>query len=218
MTALSGFRWYRQASIRWEVGGLVVHVDPWGVTDDEPADLVLVTHAHFDHCSPDDLARVRGPRTRTVAPHDVASGLDGDITVVRPGDDIEVAGVRIRTVPAYNVVRGRERHHPRANGWVGYVLEAGGTSWLHAGDTDAVPELDEVRVDAAFLPIGGTYTMDADEAGGLVHRMRPGVAVPMHYGFVVGDPSDAGRFREAAAPIPVEVLEPVHPFGPVPEE
>lgn len=215
MGALTGYTWYRQSAIRWDVGGLVVHVDPWGITDDEHADLVFVTHAHLDHFSVEDIDRLRDRATRIVAPVDVARELSGEVLAVRPGEEHEVAGVRIRTVPAYNVVEDREQHHPRSNGWVGYVLEAGGRSWLHAGDTDAVPELDEVRVDAAFLPIGGTYTMDATEAGALVRRMRPDVAVPMHFGFVVGDPSDGDRFRTEAAPVPVEVLEPRHPFGPV---
>jgi L-ascorbate metabolism protein UlaG (beta-lactamase superfamily) len=95
---------------------------------------------------------------------------------------------------------------------VGYVLELGGATYYHAGDTDHAPELSEVRADVAFLPIGGTYTMDPVEAGGLARAISPQLAVPMHYGFVVGSPSDADRFREAADPVKVEALTPVHPF------
>lgn len=213
VTALGGFTWYRQASIRWTVDDRIVHVDPWGVTDPAPADLVLITHAHFDHCSPEDIQRVRGATTKVVAPRDVARELDGDVIAVAPGDDLHVAGVHVTAVPAYNVVAGREDFHPQRNRWVGYVLEAGGMTWFHAGDTDHLPEHEALRVDAAFLPIGGTYTMDAEQAGALARAMRPGVAVPMHFGFVVGEPTDAERFRRAAAPVAVEVLEPRHPFG-----
>ena len=102
--------------------------------------------------------------------------------------------------------------HPRANGWVGYVLELGGSTYYHAGDTDHAPELDSVEAAVAFLPIGGTYTVDAAEAAGLARSISPQLAVPMHFGFVVGSPSDADRFRQEAAPVKVEILTPVQAF------
>jgi L-ascorbate metabolism protein UlaG (beta-lactamase superfamily) len=102
--------------------------------------------------------------------------------------------------------------HPKENRWVGYVLELPEGTYYHAGDTDHVPELDEVKTDVAFLPIGGTYTMDAAEAAGLARAMAPGTAVPMHYGFVVGTPGDAERFRELAAPVRVRFMTPQNPF------
>lgn len=210
---LERFTWFKQAAFRWDGDGLTVYVDPWGIRDeDPPADVVFITHAHFDHFSQEDLERVRKDGTRFLAPHDVARELSGAVTPVAPGDSLEVAGVRVQVVPAYNVAEDRLEFHPKANRWVGYVLELGGATYYHAGDTDHAPELSEVRADVAFLPIGGTYTMDPVEAGGLARAISPQLAVPMHYGFVVGSPSDADRFREAADPVKVQALTPVHAF------
>lgn len=210
---LERFTWFRQSAFRWAGEGLTVYIDPWGTgSGDAPADLILITHAHFDHLQPDEIAALTAGGGKVVAPHDVARELSGEVTPVSPGDSLEIAGVRIQAVPAYNVKDERADFHPRANNWVGYVLELGGKSYYHAGDTDHAPELTDVRADVAFLPIGGHYTMGPDEAGGLAKAISPQIAVPMHFGFVVGSPSFAEEFRAEAAPVPVEVLTPVHPF------
>lgn len=205
--------WFRQAAVRFADGERTVYIDPWGTPPDAPpADVILITHAHHDHFQPEEIARLRTPSTAVVAPHDVAAELRGDVTPVAPGETHEVAGLRFTTVPAYNTREEALDFHPKANRWVGYVLEFGGRSYYHAGDTDHVPELDAVRTDVAMVPIGGYYTMNATEAGGLVRAIGPQVAVPMHFGFVVGSARDAETFRTAAAPVPVEVLTPVDPF------
>lgn len=209
---LDRFTWFRQSAFRWEGEGLVLYIDPWGVTGNVPADVILITHAHFDHFQPEEITRIRREDTRILAPTDVARELSGDVTAVAPGEAHEVAGLSIETVPAYNIVEERLDKHPKAKNWVGYVLELNGSTYYHAGDTDHLPELETVRTDVAFVPIGGTFTMDPREAGGLVRAMSPQLAVPMHFGFVVGSPSDADAFRKAAAPVPVEVLTPVNPF------
>jgi L-ascorbate metabolism protein UlaG (beta-lactamase superfamily) len=210
---LERITWFRQSALRWAADGLTVYVDPWGVSEnDAPADVIFITHAHADHFQPDEIAKVSSGSTKLVAPHDVAKELSGDVIAVAPGESHEVGGIRFTTVPAYNTAEERLENHPKANRWVGYVLELGGSSYYHAGDTDHAPELDEVRADVAFLPIGGTYTMEASEAAGLARTIAPQVAVPMHYGFVVGSPSDAERFRDEAAPVRVEILTPVQPF------
>lgn len=210
---LERFTWFRQSAMRYQADGLTVYIDPWGTTEAEPpADLILITHAHSDHLQPDEIARLRTADTKVLAPADVAKEISGDVTPVAPGESHEAAGVRIETVPAYNVAEERLEMHPKANRWVGYVLELGGSTYYHAGDTDAVPELESLAADVAMVPIGGTYTMDPEEAGGLVRAMSPRLAVPMHYGFVVGSPGDADRFRAAAAPVTVETLTPTNPF------
>ncbi len=209
---LEGFTWFKQSGYRWEGDGRVVYIDPWE-PEGPPADLILITHAHADHFVPDDIDSLRKDGTKLVAPRDIADELRGDVTPVAPGDAVEVAGVRIRAVPAYNIVEHRLEAHPKANNWVGYVLTLGGHDYYHAGDTDHLPELDSVRANVTFLPIGGDpYTMDADEAGGLARAISPDLAVPMHYGFVVGSPGDSERFVKAAAPVQVSVLEPLRPF------
>ncbi|MGZ4131893.1 MAG: MBL fold metallo-hydrolase [Actinomycetota bacterium] len=210
---LERITWFRQSALRWQDEERTIYVDPWGTPEDAPpADLLLITHAHEDHFQPDEIARLTKAGTKLVAPHDVAAMLSGDVTTVAPGESHEVAGVRFTTVPAYNTREEALDFHPRANRWVGYVIELGGRTYYHAGDTDHAPELDDVRTDVAFVPVGGYYTMDVPEAAGLVRAMGPGLAVPFHYGFVVGSVSDGDRFREEAAPVPVELMTPTNPF------
>jgi L-ascorbate metabolism protein UlaG (beta-lactamase superfamily) len=210
---LDAITWYRQSALRWTDGELTVYVDPWGTPlDAPPADLILITHAHFDHFQPEEIARLRGGGAPVVAPADVAAELTGVVIPVAPGQSHEVAGVRFTTVPAYNVAEERLEMHPKANGWVGYVLELGGATYYAAGDTDHLPELDAIGTDVAFVPIGGTFTMDVEEAAGLVRAMAPGLAVPYHYGFVVGSAADGERFRREAAPVSVALVEPDNPF------
>jgi L-ascorbate metabolism protein UlaG (beta-lactamase superfamily) len=209
---LEGVTWFRQSSFRWQGEGPVVYVDPWGVGDDVRADLILITHAHHDHFQPHEIDRLRTPTTKLVAPRDVADELTGDVTPIEPGQVVEASGLKIEAVPAYNTAEERLDMHPKANGWVGYLFEFGGRSYYHAGDTDALPELESLDPDVAMVPIGGTYTMDWEEAAGFVKAMEPRMAVPMHYGFVVCSPSHAGRFKKAVAPVPVQVLEPTNPF------
>jgi L-ascorbate metabolism protein UlaG (beta-lactamase superfamily) len=209
---LEGFTWFRQSAYLWKGDGLTVAIDPWNVQSDAPADLILITHAHEDHFQPPEIERLSGSGTKVVAPRQFAADVPGDVTPVAPGDSVEVAGVKIQAVPAYNVAEERLQMHPRSNNWVGYLIELAGHTYYHAGDTDHVPELESIRTDVAFIPIGGTYTMDVPEAVGLVRAMAPGLAVPMHYGFVVGEPSDADRFATGAAPVEVQTLTPVDPF------
>jgi L-ascorbate metabolism protein UlaG (beta-lactamase superfamily) len=211
---LEPITWFRQAALRWRDAERTVYIDPWGTpTDAPPADWILITHAHQDHFQPEEIERLSTPSTKLIAPHDVAKELSGDVTPVAPGESHDVGGLRFTTVPAYNVVEHRLQSHPKESRWVGYIVELGGGTYYHAGDTDHAPELDEVKADVAFLPIGdGPYTMGPDEAAGLAKVIKPQIAVPMHYGFVVGQVSDADRFREAADPVPVEVLTPVLPF------
>lgn len=210
---LEDLTWFRQSAMRYAKGGLTVYIDPWGTAeDDPPADLILITHAHFDHVQPREIERLTASDTKLVAPRDVAKELSGDVTAVGPGETHEIAGVRVETVPAYNVAEERLDMHPKSNDWVGYVLELGGRRYYHAGDTDALPELESLETDVAMVPIGGTYTMDYREAAGFVKAMRPQVAVPMHYGFVVCSPSHGDLFKKEADPVRVEVLEPTNPF------
>ena len=209
---LTRFTWFRQSAYRFDGEDLTVYIDPWGVTDPTPADVVFITHAHFDHFSTEDLDKIRKEGTKIFAPVDVAEELSGDVVPVQPGDSVQAGSITGQAVPAYNVAEDRLEMHPKANKWVGYVLTLGGNTYYHAGDTDHLPELDEIRTDVAFLPIGGTYTMDAPEAAEMAKALRPKLAVPMHYGFVVGSPSDADRFAKEADPIKVQILEPTNPF------
>jgi L-ascorbate metabolism protein UlaG (beta-lactamase superfamily) len=212
---LEAFTWYRQSAYRYEGDGLTVYIDPWGVPDDAPpGDVIFLTHAHADHFAPDDFEKVRSEKSTIVAPRDVANdcGLTGTIVPVAPGDTIDAGGIKAEAVPAYNIAEDRLDKHPKENNWVGYILSLGDASYYFAGDTDHVPELGSLKAQVAFVPIGGTYTMDADEAAGLIREIRPTLAVPCHYGFIVGTPADAERFKASCDPIEVELMEPQNPF------
>jgi L-ascorbate metabolism protein UlaG (beta-lactamase superfamily) len=214
---LDAFTWYKQSAFRFKGEKLALYIDPWGLEGDlPPADLLLITHAHGDHYSKDDIGRIKTNKTVVVAPADIAKELSGNVKTIKPGDRIEAAGVRIEAVPAYNIDPARLDKHPKENNWVGYVMELAGHTYYHAGDTDRLPELERVRTDVAFVPIGnGGFVMTLDEAVGLVKAMKPKIAVPMHYGFFpgVGVASDGERFKKAAAPIEVRVLKPVQEFA-----
>ena len=152
---LENITWYKQSAMRWKGERLVVYIDPWGITSDAPpADVVLITHAHGDHYSNDDIKRVTGAKTVFVAPADVAKELSGNVKTVKPGERLDAGPVKLETVPAYNRDPARLQAHPKANNWVGYVLTLGGVTYYHAGDTDHLPELEKLRTDVAFVPIG----------------------------------------------------------------
>jgi L-ascorbate metabolism protein UlaG (beta-lactamase superfamily) len=214
---LERFTWFWQAGYRWAGDGLTVYIDPVQVPDGQtPADVIFITHAHFDHFKQEDIDRISKPDTALIAPRDVADDLTGGmVKAVSVGDSDEVRGIGFQAVPAYNNVEGRLESHPKENGWVGYVINLGEHSYYHAGDTDRLPELEQVRANVAFLPIGGgAFTMDGSEAGGLAKAIGPDVAVPMHFGFVEGcqGPGEVETFRREADPVKVEVLSPEVPF------
>ena len=185
--------------------GKVVYVDPHQLGPKaEPADLVFVTHEHFDHLSLDDLKKVVTPRTTVVtiaACEKAAKGLAPKaVRVVSPGDRLEVDGVAVEVLPAYNTNKFRspgKPFHPKADGKVGYILGIGGMRVYHAGDTDEVPEMAKAQgVDVALLPVSGTYVMTAQEAIQACQAIQPKLAIPMHYGAVVGSAADAEAFRK----------------------
>jgi L-ascorbate metabolism protein UlaG (beta-lactamase superfamily) len=203
---LRGIEWLGHASFRIR-GEKVVYIDPWQIGGGTPADVILVTHGHSDHLSPEDIAKIRTPETVVVCAACCADELPGEVHAVQAGDVVEVAGLRIEVVPAYNV---NKPNHPKEAGHVGYIIESEGRRIYHAGDTDLIPEMDEIRCDVALLPIGGTYTMDAQEAAEALRRIGPKVAIPMHWGRIVGKGNDAQRFSELApASVQVAILDPV---------
>lgn len=199
---LEKIHWLGHDAFRLDVDP-VIYIDPWKIAPGAPtAGLILVTHEHYDHCSPEDIARIRGPQTVVVAPAPCADKIGGAVRTVRVGDRLEVQGVPIEVVPAYNV---NKRFHPRSPDNVGYILTVQGQRIYHAGDSDAIPEMADFHPDIALLPVSGTYVMTAEEAVQAVKALQPKLVIPMHYGTIVGDANDAERFQQAC-PVPVRIL------------
>ncbi len=199
---IDNIHWLGHDSFRID-GDVTIYIDPWKLAAGvPPADLILITHEHSDHFSPDDIELIRTPQTEFVAIATVAAKLSGLVHTVKPGDRLAVRGVEIEAMPAYNLSK---KFHPREKGHVGYVLTVDRQRIYHAGDTDAIPEMEGLRPDIALLPVSGTYVMDAEEAVEAVKLLQPGLAIPMHYGAIVGSEADALRFQQLS-PAPVKIL------------
>jgi L-ascorbate metabolism protein UlaG (beta-lactamase superfamily) len=190
--------WLGHDSFRLD-GPPVIYFDPWQLHGRPPvADLVLVSHEHHDHCSPDDVGKVSGPGTVVVSNAGSASRLPGAQTV-RPGDRLSVAGVKVEAVRAYNVNKFRSPgvpFHPREADHVGYVVIVDGVRIYFAGDTDHIPEMADIACDVALLPVSGTYVMTVEEAVEAARTLSPQIVVPMHYGAGIGTADDGRRFTE----------------------
>ena len=176
-----------------------MNFDPFQIREENHrADIVLVTHSHYDHFDPESISKIAKDGTVYVVPASMEKELrgavrEGELITVNPGDVVETGGIRIQAVPAYNRLK---PFHPKRNQWVGYVVTMDGIRYYVAGDTDAVPELEKISCDVALVPIGGTYTMTAKEAAKLINAIGPKTAIPIHYGSIVGKKEDAEIFRE----------------------
>ena len=184
-------------------GEKIIYIDPYQITGGETADIILITHDHYDHLSIEDIEKIRGEKTVVVVPASAGDAIKGNLRKVNPGDTLTIEGVEIQAVPAYNI--GKE-FHPREKNYVGYVFKVGGVSYYHAGDTDYIPEMKSIHTDVVFLPVGGTYTMNAEEAAKATEDIKPKIAVPMHWGTIVGSEKDAEKFKNLCS-CEVRILE-----------
>lgn len=182
----------------------IIYIDPFKIKKQyADADIIFITHDHFDHYSEEDIDKVKKDDTSIIIPEDLlpkvlAKGfLKDNIVTVKPNNKYSIKGIKFETIPAYNV---NKQFHPKENKWVGYIIEIEKVRYYIAGDTDITEENRKVKCDVAFVPVGGTYTMTYSEAATLINEIKPKIAVPIHYGDIVGADEDAIKFAKKILP------------------
>lgn len=201
MEMVDRIHWFGQAAVMIETGGSGnnLFIDPYKLAEGSPAAVVLVTHCHQDHCSPDDLAKVVDEQTVLIAPADCMPKLTKlpakQRLSLQAGEEGTFAGIKVEAVPAYNIKK--TKYHPKENGWVGYIVTVDGVRIYHLGDTERIPEMQEISCDIALVPLGQTYTMSSvAEAAAAVRDTQASVAIPIHYGMYEGKPADAEQLKQ----------------------
>jgi L-ascorbate metabolism protein UlaG (beta-lactamase superfamily) len=178
-------------------GEKVIYTDPFKMKDSNKAvvaDIILITHEHHDHCSPEDIRKIQGPDTVIVTTPSCAEKLSGNVKIAKRGDVMDIGGIRIEAVPAYNIDK---KFHPKDKDGVGYIFAIRGQRIYLAGDTDYIPEMKTFKnVGIALLPVSGTYVMTAEEAVKAALDIKPDIAIPMHYGKIIGTRMNAEKFAE----------------------
>ncbi len=204
---MKNIHWLGHASIKID-GEKIIYIDPWKINNNsEKADIILITHEHFDHCSVEDIRKISTSETDIFIPPDCQSKLTdimGKVKLVEPSKEFESHGIKIESVKAYNTDK---KFHPKDNDWIGYIININGKRIYHAGDTDKIQEMSNLNdIDIALLPISGTYVMTAEEAADATKQFNPKTAVPIHYGDIIGTENDAKRFKELCE-CNVEIIE-----------
>jgi L-ascorbate metabolism protein UlaG (beta-lactamase superfamily) len=196
--------WLGHASFRIDGSKATVYIDPWKLKSSRPADVVCITHSHYDHLSAEDVEKIRKPSAVIVGPPDCKAGFGAAFKAISPGQSLQLGDVTVEAVPSYNTDKD---FHPKKNNWVGYIVTVDGVRIYHTGDSDMIPEMSNIKADVALVPVGGTYTMTAKQALEAVKKINPKVAVPMHCGDIVGTLDDRKAFKSASS-IPVTILDP----------
>jgi L-ascorbate metabolism protein UlaG (beta-lactamase superfamily) len=208
--------WLGHDGFKIEDAGKTLVIDPFKLKRNVPADYVLISHEHSDHSNAEDLKKVVKPNETVVvgiaaSKAEIEKASPKEIKIVKPGDKLKLGNFEIRAVPAYNTnkfAQPGKPFHPKQDGKVGYIITtSSGVSIYHTGDSDLIPEMENLRPDIALLPVSGTYVMTADEAIEAVQKIKPKIAIPMHYGTIVGSETDAKKFK-AAAKAEIHILVP----------
>lgn len=202
---LKKMKWLGHSGFLINTNGKAIYIDPYQIPEGMPqADIILVTHGHYDHCSLEDIKKLQKKETIIITEKSSAKKLQGKVTVLQPGEKTEIDEILVTAVPAYNT---NKKFHPQKNGWLGFVLTIEGVRIYHAGDTDYIAEMKKIAAEIALLPVSGTYVMTASEAAQAALDINPAVAVPMHCGSLVGTMDDAKSFADALqGKIRVEIL------------
>jgi len=196
MTFLKNIKWLGHDTFMIMGDGLI-YTDPFKLKDKDiirKADIILITHEHRDHCSPEDVKKIQGSNTTIITTPSCAAKLSGNIKKVKPGDSFSVGNIHIEAVPSYDIDK---KYHKRENNDVGYIFTVKGLRLYFAGDTDLIPEMKAFKnINIAFLPVSGTYVMTAEEAVKAALDIKPDVAIPMHFGTIIGTRTDSEKFAE----------------------
>ncbi len=187
----------------------VIYFDPYKIeTDRHDADIIFITHNHYDHMDNESIEKVKNDITIVVAPksmEDVISKIEfSDYIYLEPFDETNLDNINIKTIPAYN---NEKQFHPRINNWLGYIVTIDNTTYYIAGDTDITEEANNIKCDIAFIPIGGHFTMDVKEATELVKRINPKIVIPIHYGSIIGEPTYGKVLKENLSNTNIKVIE-----------
>ena len=212
---------YKGIRIKWHghdsfsvIGNVTIMVDPFKMAKKEKADLVLISHNHFDHLSVGDLKNISTKGTSIVAAKECIEMINGfdfkEKIGISPGEEKTVRGIKIKSIPAYNITKinpdTKKPFHPKEDNKVGFLFELNGITIYYAGDTDLIPEMSDLKPDIALLPVSGTYVMTAQEAAKAVEKIKPKIAIPMHYGVIVGSEKDAHEFKQLVKSCEVQIL------------
>lgn len=206
-------KWYGHDTFTIEKG-ITICIDPYKLSKPIHADVILISHNHFDHLSLEDLSKISSPDTVIIAANECITQISKirfkeKIGVV-PGQEKMVREIKIKTVPAYNIDKinpdTSKPFHPKDDNKVGFVIDIEGTTIYHTGDSDLIPEMNDLRPDILLVPVSGTYVMTAKEAAKAVERIKPKVAIPMHYGSIVGTENDAREFKNMVKSCQVQIL------------
>lgn len=187
----------------------VIYFDPYKIeTDKHDADIIFITHNHYDHMDSESIEKIKNDNTIVVAPksmEDVISKIEfSDYIYLEPFDETNLDNINIKSIPAYN---NEKQFHPRTNNWLGYIVTINNTTYYIAGDTDVTNEANNVRCDIAFIPIGGHFTMDVEEATELIKKINPKIVIPIHYGSIIGEPTYGNLLKEKLCNTNIEVVE-----------
>jgi len=199
---LENIFWLGHSTIRID-GEKVIYIDPWKLRDPKEADIILISHSHYDHLSPEDVGKIQKNDTVIITTRDCATELSGDVRVVKPGDVVRIGEIVVEAVRSYNIGKA---FHPKENDWLGFVATVMGKRIYYCGDTDFIPEMESISADIVIAPVGGTYTMNAEEAAQAVNMVKPETAIPVHYGDIVGSLEDAEKFRELCE-VPIDIKQ-----------
>lgn len=198
-------QWFGHASFKITGLDKNIYIDPWKLSSaSADGDIIFISHDHYDHLSPGDIETVAKPQCTVLCPPPPAV-KSRNVQVYHSFETFTFGDISIMTIPAYNIGK---KFHPQSNGWCGAVIFINDVNIYYAGDTDRIPEMSRLEnIDVALLPVGGTYTMNPEEAAQAAMDIKCACAIPYHWGDIVGSKADADDFA-AQAVCKVMVMNP----------